>query len=99
VAVFGRNSHWALGADRSKRSNSYSTTKNEAIMNISLAKYTLLLCLAVLFSVKVFSLGVIGREEILYAVLIFLVFGVMVMFIDSFVNMAIKLRGRKEQIL
>jgi hypothetical protein len=68
-------------------------------MNISLAKYTLLLCLAVLFSVKVFSLGVIGREEILYAVLIFSVFGVMVMFIDSLVNSAIKLRGRKEKIL
>lgn len=67
-------------------------------MNISLAKYTLLLCLAVLFSVKFFSLGVIGRAEILYAVLIFLAFGLIVMRIDSFVNILIKLRGRNEQI-
>jgi hypothetical protein len=65
-------------------------------MNISLGKYTFLFCLAILFSVLVFSLGVIGRAEILYAVLIFLAFGMMVMRIDSFVNILIKLRGHNE---
>jgi hypothetical protein len=65
-------------------------------MNISLAKYTFLFCLAVLFSVLILSLGVIERAEMLYAVLIFLAFGMMVMRIDSFVNILIKLRGRNE---
>jgi hypothetical protein len=73
-----------------------SPLKNEEIMNSSLGKYTFLFCLAVLFSVLVFSLGVIRQAEMLYAVLIFLAFGAMVMRIESFLNILIKLRGRNE---
>jgi hypothetical protein len=77
-------------------SNLYCTSKNEALMNISLGKYTFLFCLAVLFSALVFSLGAIGQAETLYAVLVFMAFGMVVMRIDTFVNILIKLRKRNE---
>jgi hypothetical protein len=61
-------------------------------MNLSLAKYTVLLCLAVIFSTQVLSLGVIAREELVYAVLIFLAFGMIAMRLDGVIN---RLRLRK----